>query len=68
MVNLVTFSTDNIVCSILVRYVLQQKYMKGDIKTRVVRKFRSVKRIVLKQSSSPVVTDYELAFRCTAQV
>ena len=47
VVDSVTVSRDNIVRSVVVRYVLLQKSSRGDFTTRIIRVSRSVQRLIL---------------------
>ena len=71
VVDSVTLSADNIVRSVVVRYVLLQKNAKGDTNTRIIRVSRSVQRLVLilpvEEQHTPLeVTDDEVTIQCTS--
>ena len=71
VVDSVVLSSDNIVRSAVVRYVLLQKNSKGDVNTRIIRVSRSVQRLVLilpveEQHTPLVVTDDEVTVSCSA--
>ena len=71
IVDSVVLSSDNIVRSAVVRYVLLQKNSKGDVNTRIIRVSRSVQRLVLilpveEQHTPLVVTDDEVTVSCSA--
>jgi hypothetical protein len=74
VIDSVTTSRDDIVRSVVVRYVLLQKNAKGDdFNTRIIRVTRSVQRLVLilpveEQSTPLTVTDDEVVVQCASQV
>jgi hypothetical protein len=73
VVDSVTISTDNIVRSVVVRYVLLQKNANGVLNTRIIRVSRSIQRLVLilpveEQHTQLTVMDDEVAVHCAAQV
>ena len=71
VVDSVNHSADNLVRSVVVRYILVRKNAKGVLSTRTIRVSRSVQRLVLilpvEEQHTPLeVTDDEVTIKCTA--